>query len=135
MPPDVGQRLLHDPVRGQLDARIERGDSSRNSRRRSTRRCSPSLGNRLVYPPAHIEALRALHNVEDAGLAVQAGVLMADIAEDQAPMLERLRQLGPPTAEVPLIAWRQHDLDATRRIAAEIEASVQRLSGASEEEG
>ena len=34
----------------------------------------------------------------------------ADLAEEQTAHLERLRSLGPPTAEVPLIGWENHDL-------------------------
>ncbi|MEX0874256.1 MAG: ArsA-related P-loop ATPase [Actinomycetota bacterium] len=79
------------------------------------------IANRVVTPPPDPDALTALTDVRselgDASPAVDAAQLCAALAAEQAPHLERLRSLGPPTATVPLIAWEHHDLAATKRIA------------------
>jgi hypothetical protein len=88
---------------------------------------TPVLGivaNRVVDPPPDPDALRALASANgDAQLAVEAGVLLAEIAEDQAPMLDRLRSLGPPVAAVGLMGVEHHDLNVTKRIAAQLESA------------
>jgi anion-transporting ArsA/GET3 family ATPase len=84
------------------------------------------VANRIVAPPHDPQATDALASAGlggDVAVAARAAVLAKEIAEDQAPLLERLRELGPPCLEVPLIGWEHHDLAATRRIAAELERS------------
>jgi hypothetical protein len=68
------------------------------------------------------ETLNALDRAQDAlgphaDLALDAAHLWTDLARSQQPDLERLRSLGPPVAEVPLIGVEHHDLELTRRIA------------------
>lgn len=85
------------------------------------------IANRVVPPPADpgaTDSLVAAAPDGDLGVAVQAAALSKEISTDQAPMLDRLRTLGPPFASVPLIGWEHHDLAATRRIAQELEASA-----------
>jgi anion-transporting ArsA/GET3 family ATPase len=84
------------------------------------------VANRVVAPPHDPEAIDALSAAPlegDLQIAFKAAELSKEIAEDQAPMLERLKTLGPPFACVPLIGWDHHDLAATRRIAQELEAN------------
>jgi anion-transporting ArsA/GET3 family ATPase len=92
---------------------------------------TPVLGivaNRVVDPPADTEAIEALSKQSDALggalLQVKAASLQAELAAEQAPHLERLASLGPPTASVPLVPWRTHELDGTRQIAAALERST-----------
>jgi anion-transporting ArsA/GET3 family ATPase len=81
------------------------------------------VANRIMARPNEPDALRAIAAVD--GVAVEAGVLCADIADDQAADLERLRNLGPPTAIVPLLGFEHHGLAETKKIAAALEeASV-----------
>jgi anion-transporting ArsA/GET3 family ATPase len=82
------------------------------------------VANRVVSPPrdpAATDALAAAALEGDVAVAARAAALSKAIADDQAPMLERLRELGPPCPCVPLIGWEHHDLAATRRIATELE--------------
>jgi anion-transporting ArsA/GET3 family ATPase len=86
---------------------------------------TPVLGivaNRVVKSTGDDEALKALEKASDAlgphgELAVDAAKLWSDLARSQQPDLERLRSLGPPVVEVPLIGVEQHNLDLTKRIA------------------
>jgi anion-transporting ArsA/GET3 family ATPase len=84
------------------------------------------VANRVVEQPSDADALRAIagSNGDGAQLAVEAGMLLAEIAEDQAPMLERLKALGPPTAVVGLMGVEHHDLAVTKRIASQLEAAT-----------
>ena len=83
------------------------------------------VANRVVSGPRDREALDALAKsrkaLGDAAVAIDAAQLCAGLAEDQMEHLERLRSLGPPTAEVPLIAWENHDLAATKKLAEALE--------------
>jgi len=85
------------------------------------------IANRIVDGIRDRDAITALAQsrdaLGDAAPAVDAAMLAADLADEQAPHLERLRSLGPPTAEVPLIGWEHHDLEATKQIAAALEHS------------
>lgn len=92
---------------------------------------TPVLGviaNRVVSAPADAEAVRAVAGAQDAlgdaGAALEAAGLALALADEQAEHLERLSELGPPTARVPLLAWDRHDLAATTRLAAELERSA-----------
>lgn len=91
------------------------------------------IANRVVDPPSDREALdaiaRAKGTLNGARPAVDALRLSAELSDDQAEHLERLRSLGPPTACVPLIAWDHHDLNATKSIAEAI-ATPERSGGA-----
>ena len=84
------------------------------------------VANRVVERPPDPDALRAIANANGDGaqLAVEAGVLLAEIAEDQAPMLDRLKSLGPPAAVVGLMGVEHHDLGVTKRIAEQLEAAT-----------
>jgi anion-transporting ArsA/GET3 family ATPase len=82
------------------------------------------VANRVMPPPQEPDALRALQKTVD-GITVDAGVLCADIADDQAADVERLRNLGPPFASVPLFGFEHHGLAETKRIAAILEESAQ----------
>lgn len=85
------------------------------------------IANRIVPPPADPAAIEALARAPlegDVAVAAQAALLSSEIAADQAPLLERLRTLGPPYACVPLIGWEHHDLAATRLVAGELERSA-----------
>ncbi len=77
--------------------------------------------NRIVEAPSDREAFSALERARDvlgeAEAAVDAGRLAIALADEQSDHIERLRSLGPPTIEVPLLAWEHHSLAATRRIA------------------
>jgi anion-transporting ArsA/GET3 family ATPase len=77
------------------------------------------VANRLVEPPPDASAFDGRAG---EGLAIDAAILATEIAEDQAPQLERLTELGPPVASVPMLAWDRHDLAATKRIAQELGA-------------
>lgn len=85
------------------------------------------VANRIVQGVGDRDTIAALAQsrdaLGDAAGAVDAATLAADLADEQAPHLERLRSLGPPTAEVPLIGWDHHDLEATKAIASALEAS------------
>lgn len=63
------------------------------------------------------------------GLAAEAAALMTEIATDQAPLLERLKELGPPVLEVPLIGWDEHRIEATALVADALEASARDRDG------
>jgi anion-transporting ArsA/GET3 family ATPase len=80
------------------------------------------VANRIVDGPRDREALPALARARSelgaAAPAVDAALLSAELADDQAEHLETLRSLGPQTMCVPLLAWERHDLAATKRIAA-----------------
>lgn len=86
------------------------------------------VANRIVAGARDRDAITAIARARDAlgdaAGAIDAAVLSADLADEQAPHLERLRALGPPTAEIPLIGWEQHDLDATKQIAGALERST-----------
>jgi anion-transporting ArsA/GET3 family ATPase len=79
------------------------------------------VANRVVDAPVDREAVpalaRARSELGDAAPAIDAALLSAELADDQAEHLETLRSLGPPALCVPLLAWDRHDLAATRRIA------------------
>ena len=75
------------------------------------------VANRVMPPPPDANALR---NTKD-GIAIEAALLCADIAQDQGPDLDRLKNLGPPTAIVPLMGFEHHGLPETRRVAAALE--------------
>lgn len=83
------------------------------------------VANRIVDAPSDREALpvlaRAGTALGAAAPAVDAALLSAELADDQAEHLETLRSLGPPSLCVPLLAWDRHDLAATKRIAAALE--------------
>lgn len=83
------------------------------------------VANRVVRAPADRDALNTLSShrdiLGDAGEALDAAVLSADLADEQAPHLERLRSLGPPVADVPLIGWEHHDAHATEQLAAALD--------------
>jgi anion-transporting ArsA/GET3 family ATPase len=79
------------------------------------------VANRLIDQPPDRSAFEGR---EGEGLAVDAALLAADLADDQAPQLERLEELGPPVAHVPLVAWDRHDLAATTAVADELESDV-----------
>jgi anion-transporting ArsA/GET3 family ATPase len=85
------------------------------------------VANRVVEGPTDREALAALararNDLGDAVGALDAAVLTAELADDQAEHVRRLRSLGPPTLCVPLLAWDHHDLAATRRIAQALETT------------
>jgi anion-transporting ArsA/GET3 family ATPase len=85
---------------------------------------TPVLGivaNRVVDALKDREALPALAHARAelgaAAPAVDAALLSAELADDQAEHLETLKNLGPPTLCVPMLAWDRHDLAATKRIA------------------
>ena len=84
------------------------------------------VANRVVDQPPDAEALRAIASTNGNGseLAVDAGMLLTEIAEDQAPMLDRLKSLGPPTATIELMGVEHHDLNVTKRIAERLEAAA-----------
>jgi hypothetical protein len=44
------------------------------------------------------------------------------MAANQAPFLERLRELGPPVLEVPFLALGRHDLSTSRTVAEALRA-------------
>ena len=85
------------------------------------------VANRVVDAPADREALpalaRATAELGAAAPAVDAALLGAELADDQAEHVQTLRSLGPPTLCVPLLAWDHHDLAATKRIAEALEKS------------
>jgi anion-transporting ArsA/GET3 family ATPase len=76
------------------------------------------VANRVVDPPPDANEFAARAG---EGLAADAANLAAELALDQAPMLERLDALGPPVARVPLVAWDRHDLVATTKVADALE--------------
>lgn len=84
--------------------------------------------NRVVTPPTDAEAFLAVANagggLEGDGQLADAAKFWADLVEAQAPDLERLRSLGPPTIDVPLMGLERHNLAATRLVAAALEGSV-----------
>lgn len=84
------------------------------------------VANRVIPPPSHPDTLEALDADRDAlaealgtpaDPALDALGLLARLAESQAPHLERLRELGPPTVEVPFLPLGRHDLAMTRLVA------------------
>lgn len=75
------------------------------------------IANRVVEAPEHAEAIAAVASLEESGPVLGAARLVAGLAENQAPYLERLRDLGAPTLEVPLLGFEHHDLEATRLIS------------------
>lgn len=87
---------------------------------------TPVLGivaNRVIKSHQDDEALAALGKNEDvlgpAGpLALDAARLWSELARSQREDLERLRELGPPVAEVPLMGAEHHGLELTKRISA-----------------
>ncbi len=83
------------------------------------------VANRIVAGVRDRDAVVALAEspdiLGDAAGALDAALLSADLADEQSPHLERLRSLGPPMVEVPLIGWEQHDLEATKQITAALE--------------
>jgi anion-transporting ArsA/GET3 family ATPase len=87
---------------------------------------TPVLGivaNRVIRSRRDDDALEALEKARDsigphADVALDAAHLWSDLARSQQPDLERLRSLGPPVAEVPLIGADHHDLDLTKHVAA-----------------
>jgi anion-transporting ArsA/GET3 family ATPase len=83
------------------------------------------VANRIVAACRDREAVETLAGhrdvLGDAAPALDAALLCADLAEEQAPHLERLRSLGPPIADVPLIGWEHHDLKATTELASALE--------------
>lgn len=87
---------------------------------------TPVLGivaNRVIESRRDDEALEALDKARDAlgphgPIALDAARLWSDLAASQQEDLERLRSLGPPVAEIPLIGAEHHDLDLTKRVAA-----------------
>lgn len=79
------------------------------------------VANRVV--PAPDDAARAALAASNGNVAVQAARLFADLADSQAPYLERLRAMGPPTADVPLFGFEQHDMTATRWVAEALDRS------------
>ncbi len=85
------------------------------------------VANRVVSGPRDGDALKALAQsreaLGDAALAIDAAQLCAELAEEQSEHLEKLKTLGPPTAEVPLIGWENHDLAATKQLAEALEKS------------
>ena len=85
------------------------------------------VANRVVDGPRDREALpaiaRARSELGAAAPAVDAALLSAELADDQAEHLDTLRSLGPRTLCVPLIAWDRHDLAATKRIAEALATS------------
>ncbi len=86
------------------------------------------VANRLVTSAGDRETVTALGKARaelgDAAVAIDAALLACELSEDQAPHLERLRSLGPPTMDVPLVGWEHHNLQATDAIAAELERST-----------
>ncbi len=92
------------------------------------------VANRVVSGPRDKEALEAVAKARealgDAAAAVDAAQLCAVLAEEQSEHLERLKALGPPTAEIPLIGWEKHDLAATKRLAEALEKGSSRRSEA-----
>ena len=84
------------------------------------------VANRIVDAPRDREAVPVLAHARaelgPAAPAIDAAVLSAELADDQAEHLEALRELGPPTMCVPLLAWDRHDLAATKRIAEHLRA-------------
>lgn len=84
------------------------------------------VANRIVDAPRDREALPALAHARAelgaAAPAIDAALLSAELADDQAEHLQTLRELGPPTLCVPLLAWDRHDLAATKRIAEHLRA-------------
>jgi anion-transporting ArsA/GET3 family ATPase len=82
---------------------------------------TPVLGivaNRVVVSRTDEAAIDALRDARPDALVLEAARLWADLASSQRPDLERLRTLGPPVAEVPLVGAERHGLELTRRIAA-----------------
>jgi hypothetical protein len=68
-----------------------------------------------------VETLGALAGAElgpGAKLAVDAAMLWSDLARAQEPDLAKLRSLGPPVVEVPLLPAQRHDLNVTRQIGS-----------------
>jgi anion-transporting ArsA/GET3 family ATPase len=93
--------------------------------------------NRVVPRPQHIDRIRELETrgVEVAGtkisVAFEAAGLFASLADTQAPHLDRLRTLGPPTIEVPFLPVARHELTASTAIAERLaEAGVRGDSSA-----
>ncbi|HYZ93848.1 MAG TPA: ArsA-related P-loop ATPase [Actinomycetota bacterium] len=86
------------------------------------------VANRVVTACSDREAIDALAKhrdaLGDAGPALDAALLCAALADEQAPHLERLRSLGPPAAEIPLVGWEHHDLNATTQLASALEAAT-----------
>jgi anion-transporting ArsA/GET3 family ATPase len=83
------------------------------------------IANRVVRPSADPDALNALQRdaLGDAAEALDAALLSAALADEQAPHLERLRSLGPPVADVPLIGWEHHDAHATEQLASALDGA------------
>jgi anion-transporting ArsA/GET3 family ATPase len=81
------------------------------------------VANRVIPSRRDGQAVAALDSVADelgphAHIALEAAHLWSDLAAAQQPDLERLRSLGPPVAEVPLMGVEHHELSFTKRIAA-----------------
>lgn len=83
------------------------------------------VANRVVPPPRHPDVLEAFRGRTDAltevlgaapDPALDAMGLLAELAASQAPHLERLRGLGPPTLEVPFLPLGRHDLRMTQLV-------------------
>jgi len=79
------------------------------------------IANRVVEV-ADDAALDAVAQASDGALA-EAAHLWLDLARSERPYIEQLRELGPPTAAVPLIGFDHHDLAATKAIASALESS------------
>jgi anion-transporting ArsA/GET3 family ATPase len=81
---------------------------------------TPVLGivvNRVVTPPSDAEAFAAVASGNGDGVLADAAKFWSGLVAAQAPDLQRLRSLGPPTVDVPLFGLEHHDLAATRLIA------------------
>ncbi|MGH2758425.1 MAG: ArsA family ATPase [Actinomycetota bacterium] len=90
---------------------------------------TPALGiiaNRVIRSTQDDSSLAALDGSADlvGPLAVDAAHLWHDLARSQQPDLERLRSIGPPVADVPLVAADHHDLAFTKRVAELLAATA-----------
>lgn len=85
------------------------------------------VANRIVRDVADRQALDAIAGQRDslgaASGALDAAMLTVGLVDEQTPHIERLRSLGPPMIQVPLLAWDHHDLGATHRITDVLEQS------------
>jgi anion-transporting ArsA/GET3 family ATPase len=84
------------------------------------------IANRVVPPPPDQQAFEAVRTALGEGPAVEAADLFAAMAANQAPFLERLRELGPPVLEVPFLPLGRHDLSTSRTVAEALRAEALR---------
>lgn len=89
------------------------------------------VANRVVPSPGEQRGVAALQRHADevarvvgvpVDVVLDAVRLLSDVADNQAPHLERLADLGPPMLQVPAMTLGRHTLQATRRVADALRA-------------